>query len=188
MKFYICIFVLLVLLANSIYANNCDQHVKFVSNIYKKITEVYNTSQDKTKAVSEILVSTLDMNSISKAVLGSYWKNSSEEQRKEFQDVYTKYLIENFADVTTKYFGKMEIISSKPIKRFDGCITTVTFTYDEQTFYISYFTVKKDDKIYILDMAFEGIRTVILHRDEFQSKIRSSGLDCLIEILKKKNT
>ena len=185
MKTFNYILLLLILCSQPIFANQCDQHVAFISAMYKKISDTYTQPAEiRYEAIGNILSDSLDIDNISKSVLNSHWKTLSEGQQTEFKNLYKKYLVKHFANIIVEYFGKMEIKSNRPIKHFDGCITTVAFMYHEEPFYVSYFTINKSDGIHIFDMAFEQVRTVMVHRDEFRSKIRSSGIDGLMSLLR----
>ena len=175
----------MILCSQSVLANQCDQHIAFISAIYKKISDSHDQAPElRQKTISKILGDTLEINGIAKSVLSSYWDSLSYDQQQEFKDVYKKYLVQHFANIIVQYFGKMEIKSNKPIKHFDGCITTVAFMYKDEPFYVSYFTINKNGDIKIFDMAFEQVRTIMVHRDEFQSKLHKSGIDDLIALLR----
>ena len=163
-----------------------------------EITETaINTLTDKsvnqsTKEVQfgKLFDKNFDVSSISRFVLGKYWKQASLDQKKNFIKAFRNYIVKTYSSRFNEYSGeKLKLIDfenqSNP-KIF--LVHTILEREDEPVIKVDWRIGKKKDRFVILDIIIEGISLAITQRSEFVSVIdqNEGNIDQLISILKEK--
>ncbi|MBQ4875410.1 MAG: ABC transporter substrate-binding protein [Rickettsiaceae bacterium H1] len=169
--------------------SDCGNHVLFIKEIYEDCDLIINskkTDKEKLELIEEIIIDNIDSKNVIALVLRDYWVNASKKEKDDFTEEYNKYIKQSYASLVKQYFGKMDIVRTTSIKKLQ-CVTNARYMYQDSPVYVSYFTIEKGDKIQIYDVAVEGIRMGIVHRDQFKSVLLNSGLNGLIEKLREEN-
>ena len=163
-----------------------------------EITETaINTLTDKsvnqsTKEVQfgKLFDKNFDIPSISRFVLGKYWKQASLDQKKNFIKAFRNYVVKTYSSRFNEYSGeKLKLIDfenqSNP-KIF--LVHTILEREDEPVIKVDWRIGKKKDRFVILDIIIEGISLAITQRSEFVSVIdqNEGNIDQLISLLKEK--
>ena len=138
----------------------------------------------------EFLLEYVDAKFITKFVLGSNWRTLTPEQRKEFFDVYSKYVVYKYAI----YLGQYKSVSYKIIsvdsdkKRPNICnaIAVVTTKVNGQNTDIPLTGVisTADGKFAMQDIIFKNLSILQIQQQEISSLIKSEGYEKTIKILK----
>ena len=131
-----------------------------------------------------------DIPSISRFVLGKYWKQASLDQKKNFMKAFRNYIVKNYSSRFNEYSGeKLKLIDfeneSNP-KIF--LVHTILERQDAPVIKVDWRIGKKKDRFVILDIIIEGISLAITQRSEFVSVIdqNEGNIDQLISLLKEK--
>ena len=163
-----------------------------------EITETaINTLTDKsvnqsTKEVQfgKLFDKNFDIPSISRFVLGKYWKQASLDQKKNFIKAFRNYVVKTYSSRFNEYSGEqLKLVGfkneSNP-KIF--LVHTILEREDEPVIKVDWRIGKKKDRFVILDIIIEGISLAITQRSEFVSVIdqNEGNIDQLISILKEK--
>ena len=138
----------------------------------------------------EFLLEYVDAKFITKFVLGSNWRTLTPEQRKEFFDVYSKYVVYKYAI----YLGQYKLISykiasvEKDAKRPNICnaLAVVTTKVNGQNTDIPMTGViySENDKFAMQDIVFKNLSILQIQQQEISSLIKSEGYEKTIKILK----
>ena len=131
-----------------------------------------------------------DIPSISRFVLGKYWKQASLDQKKNFIKAFRNYIVKTYSSRFNEYSGEtLQLVNfeneSNP-KIF--LVHTVLEREDAPMIKVDWRIGKKKDNYVILDIIIEGISLAITQRSEFVSVIdqNEGNIDQLISILKEK--
>ena len=158
------------------------------------IDTLTNQSIDQNK--KEVLFGKLfdknfDIPSISRFVLGKYWKQASLDQKKQFIKAFRNYIVKTYSSRFNEYSGEqLKLVNfeneSNP-KIF--LVHTALERQDAPIIKVDWRIGKKKDRFVILDIIIEGISLAITQRSEFVSVIdqNEGNISHLIALLKEKS-
>ena len=88
-------FFLFFLFFNNVFANSSDpkNFIQEIVDEVKKILVDTNSQEFKTKKLTEIATSTVDIQGVGLYTLGSYRKDLNEEQKKEYSILFEQYFL-----------------------------------------------------------------------------------------------
>ena len=161
-------------------SNFADNAISILSN------ESLNASQKNTR-FTELVMSSIDMNLISKFVLSKYWKLATDDQKKAYQVAFKQYFISSYANKLDQYSGeKVVIVSSNAAKKFVIVKSNIVRDgTDTLKIELDWRLLTRDGRTKIIDLSIEGISLIIAQREEFQSFLANNdnSLDALINKL-----
>ena len=187
----ILILALFISSINSFALGNFEAEEKFVSNFADNaISILSNDSLDasqKNIQFTELVMSSIDMNLISKFVLSKYWKLATDDQKKAYQVAFKQYFISSYANKLDQYSGeKVVIVSSNAAKKFVIVKSNIVRDgTDTLKIELDWRLLTRDGQTKIIDLSIEGISLIIAQREEFQSFLANNdnSLDALINKL-----
>ena len=161
-------------------SNFADNAISILSN------ESLNASQ-KNIQFTELVMSSIDMNLISKFVLSKYWKLATDDQKKAYLAAFKQYFISSYANKLDQYSGeKVVIVSSNAAKKFVIVKSNIVRDgTDTLKIELDWRLLTRDGQTKIIDLSIEGISLIIAQREEFQSFLANNdnSLDALINKL-----
>ena len=175
-------FLLLFLFLNNATASSSDPK-KFIQEIVdeaKKILVKTNSAEYKSEKLTEIALSTVDIKGVGLYTLGSYRKNLTEEQKKEYSNLFKKYFLKTFVSRLTDYSEpKIDVISSDKKNEKYTIVSSILLATDKKP------EVKIDWRVYtkdpnkplIRDLIIEGLSLARTQKEEFSSIIESNDGD-----------
>ena len=187
----ILILALFISSINSFALANFEAEEKFVSNFADNaISILSNDSLDasqKNIQFTELVMSSIDMNLISKFVLSKYWKLATDDQKKAYLAAFKQYFISSYANKLDQYSGeKVVIVSSNAAKKFVIVKSNIVRDgTDTLKIELDWRLLTRDSQTKIIDLSIEGISLIIAQREEFQSFLANNdnSLDALINKL-----
>ena len=175
-------FLLLFLFLNNATAGSSDPK-KFIQEIVdeaKKILVKTNSAEYKSKKLTEIALATVDIKGVGLYTLGSYRKNLTEEQKKEYSNLFKEYFLKTFVSRLTDYSEpKIDVISSdKKNEKYTIVSSILLATEKKSEVKIDWRVYTKDpDKPFIRDLIIEGLSLARTQKEEFSSIIESNDGD-----------
>ena len=165
------------------------------SYVMKMTTEAINTLTDNSTSQNEkesqfgkLFDKNFDVPSISRFVLGKYWKQASLDQKKKFIKAFRNYIVKTYSSRFNEYSGEQLTLlnfenESNP-KIF--LVHTALERDDAAMIKVDWRIGKKKDRYVILDIIIEGISLAVTQRSEFVSVIdqNDGSIDKLISLLK----
>lgn len=142
------------------------------------------------KNYREYLFEVVDLKYITKYSLSSTWNKLSPQQRKDFYDIYSEYIVSKYANLFARHPAlDYKILSAANDEKIPGiCNVSVTIktlvNNEKKDFPLRALIFEKDSKFYIRDINFENISILQNHRQEVESLISSKGFDGTIQALK----
>jgi phospholipid transport system substrate-binding protein len=130
-----------------------------------------------------------DMMSISKFVLGRYWRTATEQQRVEFRQLFEDFLVSSYSARFAEYRGQGFEVRGSTV---DGGVTIVHSRIDmpsSEDIRVDWRLRGKEDRYAIVDIIVEGVSMAVTQRSEFASVIQGrGGVEGLLEALRAKQS
>ena len=175
-------FLLLFLSFNNAFADSSDpkQFIQEIVDEAKKILVDSNSDKYKSDKLSEIALATVDINGVGFYTLGSYRKDLTEEQKKEYTILFKKYFLKTFVSRLTDYSEpKIDVVSAEKKNEKYTIVSSILLATEKRA------EVKIDWRVYtkdpnkplIRDLIIEGLSLARTQKEEFSSIIESNDGD-----------
>ena len=173
---------------NLLAADDPGQYVmKMTQSAINTLTDKSISQNSKETQFGELFDKNFDVPSISRFVLGKYWKQASLDQKKNFIKAFRNYVVKTYSSRFNEYSGEqLKLVDyeneSNP-KIF--LVHTVLERQDAPVIKVDWRIGKKKDKFVILDIVIEGISLAVTQRSEFVAVIEQNNgsIDKLISLL-----
>ena len=162
------------------YSSDPKQFITEIVDETKKILVETNSSEFKTKRLSEIALETVDIKGIGYYTLGSYRKELSDEQMEKYSDLFQKYFLKSFTSRLTDYSDpKIDVLSTEVLNPKYTIVTSLLLATDKKPEVKIEWRVytKNPDKPLIRDLIIEGLSLARTQKEEFTSVIESNNGD-----------
>ena len=180
-NFFIIIFFVFGLTQKSFaYSNDPKQFIQEIVDEVKKVLVDSNTKEFKTKKLSEIALKTVDIKGVAYYSLGSYRKEFSDEQMKEYLPLFEKYFLKSFTSRLTDYSDpKIEVLSAEVLNPKYTIVKSLLLSTDKKPEVNIEWRVytKNPDKPLIRDLIIEGLSLARTQKEEFASVIETNDGD-----------
>ena len=155
----------------------------FVQSTVNRASEALNNKFSKDEKITKlkaIAKETVDIAGIGFYTLGSYRKNISDAQKKEYANLFEQYFLKSFASRLAEYSNpEIEVDSKKKINENYTMVSSTLVSTEQRP------AVKIDWRIYtknpenpkIRDLIIEGLSLVRTQKEEFSSIIQSNDGD-----------
>ena len=193
MKKKIVIFLsLLIFNLNSLTVANSIEPDIFVQSTVNRAADTLGGSLSKEQRIEElkkIAEDTVDITGIGFYSLGKHRKNMSEEQKKEYSEVFKNYFLTSFSSRLAEYSNPVIEVNSKEKLNENYTIVSSTLAATDKRPAIKIewrIYTKNPDKPLIRDLIIEGLSLARTQKEEFNSIIQGANGDtnALIENLK----
>ena len=165
----------------------------FVQSTVNRASSVLADGFSKEKKIDElkkIAQETVDIKGIGLYTLGSYRKTLTNEQKKEYEALFSKYFLKTFSSRLAEYSNpEIEVKSKKILNKNYTMVSSILVATEQRP------EVKIDWRIYtknpenllIRDLIIEGLSLARTQKEEFSSIIESNNgsIDALFDNLKK---
>jgi phospholipid transport system substrate-binding protein len=194
MKKWLLLFAFM-LLSGPVLATQSPQDL--VQETTKKITTTLRAEQDQIKKnperlyeiVDEIVLPHFDFERMSSWVLGKYWRQANNGEKKQFTSEFRTLLVRTYAKALNDNYDRP--IDMLPMRHKEGSDRAVVRTEVQQE---GGFPIPIDYKMYlkngtwkVYDVSVDGISLVANYRTSFAQEIRKDGLPKLIDRLAERN-
>jgi len=134
----------------------------------------------KIEKLKTIAKNTVDIEGIGFYSLGKYRKKISDEQKKEYLEIFTKYFLKSFSSRLAQYSDPKIIVKSQKVlnKKYTMVSSALIATEDKPEIKIDWRVVTKNpNKPLIIDVVIEGVSLAKVQKEEFNSIIQSNDGD-----------
>lgn len=168
-----------------------DQLVKTVSShiiqLIKTNRDTYARDNQKLYAVvDKEVLPYFDFRVMSRAVLGRYWREATEEQRDRFVKEFRDLLVRTYATALLKYTDEEIRVLPMRMNQEDKRVlvrTEVVQGGGGQNVPIDYSFYRSSEGWKVYDVAVAAVSLVTNYQSAYADKVRSQGLDALIASL-----
>lgn len=164
---------------------------KFIEILGERAVDVLRDKANTTfatreAAFRELLVDGFHMPTISRFVIGRYWRAANEEQREDYNAVFVDFITRVYAARFDAYNGEVfEVLQVlKEEESGDSIVRTQILRPGGGSPIGVDYRVRKIKGAYkVVDVNVEGISMLHTHRVEFASVINKKGMDGFLEML-----
>jgi len=181
---------ILIQVSNSSNHSPEESFVKtFSDNAISILSNNVISEQEKSEEFTSIVMSSIDLNLISKFVLSKAWKNATDDQKEKYLKAFKTYFINSYANKLNQYSGEKVKITGSEVKGKYTIIDSMIVREGTDTLQINlkWRILNRDGDIKIIDLNIEGISLIIAQREEFQSFLANNDRDLNKLILKLEN-
>ena len=190
-KIVIFLSLLIFNLSSLTVANSIEPDV-FVQSTVNRAADTLGGSLSKEQRIEElkkIAEDTVDITGIGFYSLGKHRKNMSEEQKKEYSEVFKNYFLTSFSSRLAEYSNPVIEVNSKEKLNENYTIVSSTLAPTDKRPAIKIewrIYTKNPDKPLIRDLIIEGLSLARTQKEEFNSIIQGANgnTNALIENLK----
>jgi len=180
-NFFIIIFFIFGLTQQSFsYSSDPKQFIQEIVDEAKKVLVDSNTKEFKTKKLSEMALKTVDIKGVAYYSLGSYRKEFSDKQMKEYLPLFEKYFLKSFTSRLTDYSDpKIDVLSAEVLNPKYTIVKSLLLATDKKPEVNIEWRVytKNPDKPLIRDLIIEGLSLARTQKEEFASVIETNNGD-----------
>ena len=188
-RFHIYILLLFCSFNFTAHSSNFLEEENFVTSFADSAISILSndtiSDAEKTSSFTELVMSSIDLNLISKFVLSKAWKNASDEQKENYLIAFKDYFVSSYANKLDQYTGeRVDVIGSQEAGKYVIVESNIVREgTDTLKINLKWRLLNKNNQIKIIDLNIEGISLVIAQREEFQSFLANNDydLDKLIE-------
>jgi phospholipid transport system substrate-binding protein len=188
-KFHIYILLLFCGFNFTAHSSNFLEEENFVTSFADSAISILSndtiSDAERTSSFTELVMSSIDLNLISKFVLSKAWKNASDEQKENYLIAFKDYFVSSYANKLDQYTGeRVDVIGSQEAGKYVIVESNIVREgTDTLKINLKWRLLNKNNQIKIIDLNIEGISLVIAQREEFQSFLANNDydLDKLIE-------
>ena len=177
------------IIINNVFASSFSAEKDFVSNFADSAINILSDNEilegEKNSKFTDLVMSAIDLNLISKFVLSKTWKNATYDQKERYIHAFKDYFVNSYANKLDQYSGEqVEVVDAEEAGKY---VIVNSFIYREGTdtlkINLKWRLLNKDGEIKIIDLNIEGISLIIAQREEFQSFLANNegDLEKLIE-------
>ena len=177
------------IIINNVFASSFSAEKDFVSNFADSAINILSDNEilegEKNSKFTDLVMSAIDLNLISKFVLSKTWKNATDDQKERYILAFKDYFINSYANKLDQYSGEqVEVVDAEEAGKY---VIVNSFIYREGTdtlkINLKWRLLNRDNEIKIIDLNIEGISLIIAQREEFQSFLANNDgdLEKLIE-------
>ena len=191
-KKIVIFFALLILSLNPLVVANSIEPDVFVQSTVNRAADTLGGSLTKEQRIEElkkIAEDTVDITGIGFYSLGKHRKQMSDDQKKEYSDVFKNYFLTSFSSRLAEYSNPVIEVNSKEKLNENYTIVSSTLAPTDKRPAIKIewrIYTKNPDKPLIRDLIIEGLSLARTQKEEFNSIIQGANGDtnALIENLK----
>ena len=177
------------MIINNVFASSFSVEKDFVSNFADSAINILSDNEilegEKNSKFTDLVMSAIDLNLISKFVLSKTWKNATDDQKERYIRAFKNYFINSYANKLDQYSGEqVEVVDAEEAGKY-VIVNSIIYREGTDTLKINlkWRLLNRDGEIKIIDLNIEGISLIIAQREEFQSFLANNegDLEKLIE-------
>ncbi len=144
--------------------------------------------QARIDKVREVLLPQFDSQEIAKRTLGTYWRDRTEEQKKEFTQLFTQLVERTYSGTLDRYNPDVKFFfdQERVEDDFAEVDTRILDPVQNRTFAISYRLHKVNGKWLIYDIVAENVSLVRNYRNQFTRILSKSSYENLVQTIQSK--
>ena len=141
---------------------------------------------ERKSLIRQVIDERFNWEEMARRTLARHWRQRTEEERKEFVDLYGKLLERTYLDKVEGYSGEKVVYEGDQIDGDYASVLVKIFTQQQTEIPTEYRVKRKGDDWLVYDISIEGVSLINNYRSQFNSIIVKSSYKDLIKKLKKK--
>ena len=173
-------------------SDNADQFIRELGGeTIQMLTNKSLTQQQRDIEFRRLLLKGLDMEAVSRLVLGRHVREATDAQRTEFQRLFIDYIVQVYSALLGQYNGEgLTYRDSRDPQAADVTVSTVIERKSGPPIRVEWLVHDTGTGYKITDVVVEGVSMVITQRQQFDAVIQQGGgrVDTLLDALRKQTT
>jgi phospholipid transport system substrate-binding protein len=158
------------------------------SSVIAILTDAKLSTDEKRKRVEDVVLASVDFETLSKLVIASNWSKFSEAQRAEFMTLFKNHLSMTYGRNVESYKNeKVTITGSREESGGDTTVKTKILRGGPGDILVDYRMRQTAGTWKIIDVIIEGVSLVSNFRSQFQDVVAGGGPERLLTLLREKN-
>jgi len=132
-----------------------------------------------------------DLDTISRLVLGRFWREATDAQKREFRSLFETYVVKSYVVRLGHYNGEtFKVGAAHPAEGGDAMVQSEIDRPNGPPIHVDWRTRKEAGGYRIVDVVVDGVSMMQTQRDEFASVIQNGGgkVDALLNRLRRQTT
>lgn len=168
---------------------SADAARDLVRNVGEEVLAVLEdeslSDREKFDHLVNLLEEPIDLDLVARLILGRHWRTASEQQQKEYLELFREYALANLSSKLHLYAGQdFEITDAKVLNQRDAMVTTQITGTEGPPLNVDWRLRERDGTLLAIDVIVEGVSLVVSQRSEFGSVIERRGMDGLLTELR----
>lgn len=158
------------------------------SGVIAILTNAKLSVEEKRKQVENVVLASVDFETLSKLVIARNWSKFSEAQRAEFMTLFKNHLSMTYGRNVESYKNeKVTVTGSRDESGGDTTVKTKILRGGPGDILVDYRMRQTAGTWKIIDVIIEGVSLVSNFRSQFQDVVASGGPERLLSLLRDKN-
>ncbi len=152
------------------------------------ILKTGGSQDDKFRKLVDLLDRWIDIDLVARLILARHWRSADAAQREEYLKLFRAYALDSLASKLHIYNGQeFEVTSSKLAGKRDALVKTLIMSGDRPPLHVDWRLREVDGgSLVAIDVIVESVSLIVTQRSEFGAVVERSGMDGLLEELKKR--
>jgi len=192
-RFIMIVFVILILFAvssASVAGEPTEDIRKTTDRIIAVVTDPglkeADKAREKSRQIRNVVDERFDWEEMSKRTLARHWKDRTQNEKKEFIDLFGNLLERTYLDKVEGYSGEKVLYVDEKVEGKYAIVSVRIVTRQETEVQVDYRLKKKGEEWLVYDISIEGVSLVNNYRKQFDSIMSRSSYKDLIEKLRSK--
>ncbi len=165
--------------------------IAFAENVSSEVVNILEdgtkSQDDKLQAIATLLDEHVDFDLVGKLVLGSHWRDATEEQRQEYLSLFRELVLANISRQLSFYSGQeFEILDAQTLSDRDTMVKTRVEAPSGNVYRVDWRVRHEGDNFSVIDVIGEGISLVVTQRSEVGETVNRRGMDGLLASMREK--
>ena len=163
---------------------------RFIEGLANEAIQVLTASRgsltEREETFRRLLRDDFAMEKIGRFVVGPHWRRMTPEQQAEYQKLFAEWVLKSYSARLGGYSGEQfNVVKTTPAGRRDVIVHAKIVKSDaSNALSVDWRVRKMDGKFKIIDIYVEGVSMAVTQRSEFESVIRTHGVDGLISMIR----
>lgn len=140
--------------------------------------------EERNRKIRETVDEVFDWVAFSQRALGRHWRDLSNDQRREFVELFSKLIERTYIDKASEYSGEVIEYVREDIDGDIGSVESRIILTGGAEATLGYRVRKRSDTWYVYDILVEGVSLVNNYRGQFNDILNRSSYDELVKRLK----
>ena len=168
---------------------NSDKPSTVVLKFHAELVEVMKNAKElgykgRYKKLEPVVLDTFDFPYIAKIVVGSYWQNLTEQEKKDFIEAFEKLSIATYAGRFNDYSGEhFEVISEEKYSGDQFILKTALVESNGDKVELDYILRSTPAGYKVINVIADGVSDLSVKRAEYTSVLKKESFDGLIKIM-----
>ena len=187
-------FLIVILLSLNV-ANSTERPDDFLKESVKEVSLLVSQNKDRFEQdetflrmkMNEVVMPKLDITLMSKIILGKkIWTQMSSSQKDNFVNAFKYKMTSTYMKSITAFDGeKIEFLPYKPGKKVNLAYVKSKYIMTSGDIEVNYRLIRKSEGWKVYDIIFDGISLMKNYRADFRQHVKESGVQSLIDNLRK---